>query len=240
MTCAHITDQLSAWVDGELATEAAHAVDTHLATCATCQARAHAMRALKHAIARLPSREPPPGAVQARLEALRFQHPRGRAHVAAWVMGAAAAVVMGAGALYVRGVARPPSRAFLEELVADHLRSVPESLPAEVASDSRVVVSRFFLDHVPFQPLAPLMPEARLLGGRLCRINGERSQLLFYTAEGQTLSLFISRAGSFEAARCDAVHEYHVCLRRAGDLRLTLVGALPADTLRRLLSTAVL
>ncbi|MBI3491690.1 MAG: zf-HC2 domain-containing protein [Acidobacteria bacterium] len=240
MTCAHITDHLSEWVDGELATEVAHAVDTHLATCASCQARAHSMRALKHAIARLPSRESPPGAVQARLEALRFQQSRRRANVAAWLMGAGAAVVIGVVALYVKGAAHPPSRQFLEDLVADHLRSVPESMPAEVASDSPVVVSRFFLERVPFQPLAPLMPEARLLGGRLCRLNGERSQLLFYAAEGQTLSLFISRAGSFEAARCDAVRDYYVCGRRSGELTLMLVGALPAETLQRLLSKAVL
>lgn len=85
MTCAQITEQLSAWVDDELSTDVAHAVDTHLATCASCQARAHSMRALKRAIARLRSRESPPGAVQARLEALRFQQPRWRAKVAPWL-----------------------------------------------------------------------------------------------------------------------------------------------------------
>lgn len=61
--------------------------------------------------------------------------------------------------------------------MADHARSIPDVMPAEVASDNPVVVSQFFAERVPVAPLAPRFPEARLLDRRLCLINGERSQL---------------------------------------------------------------
>src|SRR5262249_12218549 len=132
MTCRGAREQLSAWVDGELSPEAMHEGDERLAGCPNCGARASAMRALKHAVARLPSREAPPGAVQARVAALRFERPRHRrlASVVAALVSLAAVLAIA----FVLG-RRGPRQDHLtaDQLVADHLRSIAE--PVEIASD---------------------------------------------------------------------------------------------------------
>lgn len=236
MTCAELSEQVSAWVDGELAEDLAAAVERHLTQCATCRTRATSMRALKHAVAQLPSREEPPGAVRARVEALRFHSRRARAvRVVAWLATIAAGMAIALVALHVRGGLTPHDLA--EELVADHLRSVPDVMPAEVTSQNPDDVRRFFDERVSFPPLAPVLPGARLMGGRFCRINGAPSQLLFYETRGQTLSLFISPA-PLDTEGCEAARGNYVCGRKVGNLGLMLVGNLPSDTLRHLLAGA--
>jgi len=233
-------EHLSAWVDGELPQDLAAAVDGHLASCVSCRMQARSMRALKHAIAQLPSREAPPGAVRARVEALRFRSRRARAaRAVAWLASAVACVGIVWAAVHMRGGVPPSPHELAEELVADHLRSVPEMMPAEVTSQNPDDVRRFFDERVPFRPVAPVLPGARLLGGRLCRINGARSQLLFYETRGQTLSLFISPA-PLGAQGCEAARGNHICGRTVGRLALMLVGNLPSETLQRLLAEASL
>jgi anti-sigma factor RsiW len=237
MTCAEVREHLSARVDGQLPDDVAAAVERHLTECTTCRVHAASIRALKHAIAQLPSREEPPGAVRARVEALRFRRRRVRAtRVVAWLMTVAAGIVIAA-AFYMRGGMSPHD--VTEELVADHLRSVPEVMPAEVASQNPDDVRHFFHERVSFPPVTPLLPGARLMGGRLCRINGARSQLLFYQVRGRTLSLFVSPT-PLGTEQCEAARGNYVCGRRIGNLALTLVGDLPADTLRQLLADATM
>jgi anti-sigma factor RsiW len=238
MTCEEMREQVSAWVDGELPHDLSATVDDHLASCVSCRSRARSMRALKHAIAQLPSREEPPGAVRARVEALRFPSGRARAvRVVAWLAAIAAGIAIAVAAVHLRS--GMPTHDLAEELVADHLRSVPDVMPAEVASQNPDDVRRFFDERVSFRPLAPVLPGARLMGGRLCRINGARSQLLFYQLRGRTLSLFISRT-PLGTEQCEMARGNAVCGRTMGDLALTLVGDLPADTLRQLLAGAAL
>ncbi len=101
MTCPDMQEQMSAWVDGELPPDLTAAVDGHLASCVSCRMQARSMRALKHAIAQLPSREAPPGAVRARVEALRFQRRRaGAVRAAAWLASAVACVAIVMGIFY--------------------------------------------------------------------------------------------------------------------------------------------
>ncbi|MBI1872409.1 MAG: zf-HC2 domain-containing protein [Acidobacteria bacterium] len=240
MTCAQMREQLSAWVDGELPHDLTAAVDSHLASCVSCRTHARSMRALKHVIAQLPSREAPPGAVRARVEGLRFRSGRTRvARAVAWLASAVAAAALVWAAVQMRDRVPPSSHELAEELVADHLRSVPEVMPAEVTSQNPDDVRRFFAERVPFRPVAPVLPGARLLGGRLCRINGTRSQLLFYETHGQTLSLFISPA-PLDTEGCEAARGNHICGRMVGRLALMLVGNLPSETLQQLLADAAL
>jgi anti-sigma factor RsiW len=246
---------LSAYLDGVLPAEEREAVDAHLAVCDTCRRRLQTLRALRHAIARLPSRDEPPGAVRAHVDALRFTHrARWRRPVLWGSLVAAAALI--AVATAVRVLAPPPRMAheLADEFVIDHLKSVPDARPAEVVSNDPRQVRGFFAGHVAFSPVAPALPGTRLVGGRVCRIAGERGQLLFYRTEAQTqangrprgneqtgneqtLSLFVSTA-PFQAAGCDATRGHQVCGRTIGNLKLVLVGALPESTLSRLLENA--
>lgn len=226
-------DQISAHADGEQSAE----VDAHLNDCAECREWVAALRALKHAIGQLDGRDDVPGAVRARVEQLALHHrgARRRLRRAAWVGVACAAVgALAAGALWV---ARPAPLS--EELVADHLRSVPDRLPGEVVSEEPETVRAFFRDRVDFDPVVPSLPESRLLGGRSCTIRGQRVQLLFYERRRQTLSLFVF-GDRIQTDGCERHQGHEVCCHHAGDRTLMLVGPLPRGDLDRLVHEAVL
>ncbi len=235
MQCHEVTALLSPYLDGAppLAGEDA-TLEAHLSECAQCRGRLQSLRALKHAIARLPSREEPPGAVRAHVERLRLG--QGRYHRRRMLLLALAAMV-----LVVTGVAIHRDRhmaRLADDLVADHLSSVPEVRPAEIATDDRDAILRFFGTHVPFGAMVPTVPGAALLGARLCRIEGRRVELLFYRREDRTLSLFVIDS-PVTTSNCSEARGLHVCSRSLGDVAMLLVGELPADELRRLLDETV-
>jgi anti-sigma factor RsiW len=230
---------LSAGLDEALLDGESGRAHEHVATCRDCQMRADSFRALKHAVARLPSRETPPGAVRAHVESLALRGRRSSRFGTAvrWLL---AAGLLSAAALYVAVRRGPdgPGAQLAQELVADHLHSVPEAMPAEVMTEEPAEAVRFFSDRVPFQPVAPRLEGARLIGGRLCKIQGRRVQLLFYRAHpNETISLFVSDQ-DLGGAGCREERGLQVCSRRAGGLALLAVGGGTSDDLRRLLDSA--
>jgi anti-sigma factor RsiW len=86
--------------------------------------------------------------------------------------------------------------------------------------------------------VAPRLEGARLVGGRLCKIQGRRVQLLFYRAHAdETISLFVSDQDLGEPG-CREARGLQVCSRRADGLALLAVGGGPSEALRRLLDSA--
>ncbi len=238
MQCGQSTESLSLYLDNVLAPAERNAVASHLARCGTCRACMESLRAVKHAVARLPSQEEPPGAVRAHVEALRLdQRARRKWRIVAPAAAAAVLVVAVAATLLVRRGSHTAQLA--EDLIADHLSSVPDVKPAEIASSDRGDVARFFAEHLPFAAVVPELPGTQLLGARVCRIEGRRVELLFYRRENRTLSLFVTDS-PVDGGQCWAARGHHVCSRSNAELTLLLVGELPADELRRLLDESVL
>jgi anti-sigma factor RsiW len=240
MSCGEWLERISASVDDALPEGERKSLEGHLAACPECRGRLLSMRAVKHAVARLPSRETPPGAVRARVESLPFARVRSRRfRVFKWT--AAALVLLGAAwaalSLHQRG--ERPSAELAQALVDDHLRSVPEAMPAEVTTSDPQQVVRFFAGRVPFPPVAPLLPGSKLIGGRLCKLDGKRVELLFYGSGGRTLSLY-AFGGELGVRGCREARDHWVCGRRLGDLTLLLVGQASGVELRRLLDEATL
>jgi len=233
MSCDQSPELLSAYLDGALPSPEREPLEAHVSQCPACRSRLESLRAVKHALARLPSREAPPGAVRARVESLRFAHRTIRARVLAAVL---AAVVLGAAGLLLAHRLQAPTPTLTEELVGDHLRSVP-AMPTEVTSEDPQEVIAFFAGRVPFSPVAPVFPASRLVGGRLCQIEGRLVQLLFYDAKGEKLSLFVS-GGDLGEPGCREARGHHVCTRRVGGRSLVLVGKVPAQELLQLLDEA--
>src|SRR5262249_2996287 len=158
MTCQQATELHSSYVDGELEPRDRTEIEAHLAECASCRARVESTRRLKHAIARLAGSEEPPGAVRARIEALRF----GRASDSsvlkpAWMAGAALLLIAILAVVAVKN-SQSPSERLAENLVSDHLRWQAEVAPAQVASEDPERVKRFFEGRIPFTPIALCLP----------------------------------------------------------------------------------
>lgn len=233
MSCDPIRARISGYLDDELGVADAETVRAHLPGCSECRAELESLRALKHAIARLPGTEEPPGAIRAHVEAMRFDPPRLR-YRRFIVASAAAAVILLA--FYI-GRVQQPARQLTDDLVADHLHSVPEVRPAEVTSHDPKVIAAFFAGHLPFDAVVPRLSHANLIGGRLCKLDGRRVQLLFYNHAGQTLSLFVTDQQQPNDG-CESARGHSVCRRRQGDLTLFLVGVLPQAGLQSLLAEA--
>jgi anti-sigma factor RsiW len=237
--CSEWLELLSARLDDALPEEDQERTEGHLAGCRECRQRLASLRALKHAVARLPGREAPTGALRAHVEslALRGRRPP-RLGVALPVALALTLAVGSWGLVSLRRLRNPPSPQLADELAADHLHSVPEAMPAEVVTEDGEAAVRFFTGRLPFTPVAPRLEGARLIGGRLCRVRGRRVQLLFYRAEPTgTLSLFVSDQ-DLGAEGCREARGLQVCSRRTGGLTLLVVGGGPPDDLRRLIDSA--
>ena len=238
MSCAELTEAISAHLDAELTGSEAAAVEAHLTSCGDCRKRHDGFRALKHAVARLHGRVEPPEAVHARVEALRFRRAPAWGRFA-FAGSAAAAVLLATlvvGRLWTVVEEEDP---LPSELIADHLRSAPDVMPAEISSADRGEVARFFRAKVPFEPVVPRLGSAQLIGGRVCKIQGRKVQLLFYELGERKLSLYVSdRPTSMEKCHEDGGH--CVCGKQLAGLSLMLVGRGPESEMRQLLDEAVL
>ena len=237
--CGERLESLSAVLDGALAATERERTEAHVAACAECDGRLASLRALKHAVARLPSREEPPGSVRAHVEALALRGRGGFRLAVSLPVLLAAGLAAGTWALLTVGRApTEPAPQLADELAADHLHSVPEAMPAEVVTEDPETAIRFFSDRVPFAPVAPRLEGAHLIGGRLCRVQGRRVQLLFYRVDtGVTLSLFVSDQ-DLGSGGCREARGLHVCGRRARGLTLLAVASSPPEEVRRLLESA--
>lgn len=238
-TCGDWFEGLSASLDGALSETERGPIATHLEECRECQQRLRSLRALKHAVARLPSRETPPGAVRAHVESLVLRG-RGAARYALPLRAAlAAGLVVGTWAFVsLRHDRRSPSAELADALAGDHLHSVPEAMPAEVVTEDPRKAIEFFSNRLPFTPVAPRLEGVRLIGGRLCKVQGRRVELLFYRADSNaTLSLFVSDQALGDDG-CREARGLQVCGRRADGLTLLIVGGSPPEHLRLLLDRA--
>lgn len=234
MNCEVSIERLSPYLDGEAPPDERRAVEEHLAACSGCRRRTESLRALKHAVARLPAREVPPDSVRARIESLRLRSRKKSSAPRVMLRGALALGAMAAMAVVVLLSREPgPTERFADALAADHLESVPAAKPMQVASRDPVEVARFYEGKTPFPPFVPALPGADLLGGRSCKIEGRRVELLFYESSGTILSLFVS--DQVLASGCREARGLAVCTRMSGDLSLSLVGDLPIDRAEALL-----
>jgi len=242
MNCEQVSELVSPFVDEELASSERSGIDAHLAGCASCLQHVASARSLKHAIARLESRDEPPGAVRARVEALRFESsgfwavPYKRR-----LLAVAAGIGLLTAALFAIRRHQNPALPFAEELVSDYVRSLPEVRPAEVASNDPREVIRFFSGKTPFAPVVPAVPAAQLVGGRLCSVAGRRVELLFY-AHGesrQSVALFVCDH-AVEDTGCREYRGHPVCSRRFGNLTILATGQVPGHILEQILREATL
>ena len=172
--------------------------------------------------------------VRARVEQLQLFARRQRWGPFRWTAAAAVILAVGGLARMVVSPLRTERRA--DELVADHLRSVPEVRPAEVSSGDPATVARFFAEHLSFPAVVPSLLGATLLGGRLCKLEGRRVELLFYRLDHRTLSLYVADQPVMPNG-CTASGGHHVCARSHHQLALVLVGELPAEHLELLLTS---
>lgn len=248
MNCNEVRRLLEADADGELDLVRHLEVQEHVRSCAACGEVAAAVQLRRNALrTTLPRFTAPIGladsiraAVQAEAPVAHMKEvPAGGARpsraviVPFWQLTSlAASVAIALTAGYSWGTHRADRNALLEEVIADHVRSLQVDHLTDVASTNQHTVKPWFAGKLDFSPpvvdLAPVGFE--LTGGRLEHIaNGPAAALVFHRRQ-HAINLFIwpSQRGAVPAVIGEH-NGFHVATWTQGDLRFLAISDIPAD-----------
>jgi anti-sigma factor RsiW len=191
VNCAVVDQDLDAYLDRELAPDAAQAIQEHLASCASCRARIAERQALGRLVRSAPYYSAP-DRLRARVAA-QTARSRMTPRLLTWAAAAAVIVAVGGGLTMVRSVtARHDS--LVDAVVEGHVRSLMADHLFDVESSDRHTVKPWFLGKLDFAP--PVVDLAStgfpLLGGRLDYLNGRPVAALVYRRQQHTINVFVS------------------------------------------------
>jgi anti-sigma factor RsiW len=230
-------EQLSVFIDGELPSSEAQAIQRHLADCHPCALRVLSATRLKAATARAAQRFTAPPETLARLTAqLRPQEPKRAARIypirsVGWAALAASLVFAGSliGWRQIR-----QANALSAELLDQHLATLSSGASPEVISTDRHTVKPWFQGKLPFSFNLPevLPADTTLMGGNLTYLDGQPAALLLFTVHKHEVSVFLTqRSASLNTTMLPGVRSgftMHSATTR--DLRIVAVGDLnPVD-----------
>jgi anti-sigma factor RsiW len=201
MSPAHenVRELLHAYTDGELDLANARETERHLQSCADCRAIQKAIRELRSAL----TSDAPGYLAPAHLRrnvraALRREAKSSRQTLSPWLMfatGAAfAAVIVGFALFQTMRAAR--SDAIVDQVVANHVRSLLAVQLVDVVSSDQHTVKPWFDGKIDFAPevhdlAAKGFP---LVGGRLDYLDGKTVAALVYQRNKHAINLFITPA----------------------------------------------
>jgi anti-sigma factor RsiW len=228
---------VQACFDAEVDAVATADIERHTAGCPECRALLEDLEATRILIRREAHYEHAPPVLRARITRLLDQEaaaqaPRpDRPRLPAWrtrpfwfgaIGGIGAAVAATTGFLLL--FAAVPD-AFLDELVAAHVRSLMPTHLTDVVSTDQHTVKPWFAGHADVSPVvADFTAQGyRLVGGRADYIDGKRVAVVVYEHGPHIINVFTwaSRRGS---ARLTTRNGYHVVFWAAGNLEYCAVS----------------
>ncbi len=198
MTCGFSLERVHAFVDGELAVEAALDAERHVLSCPSCAAEMRRARALGDALRGGGLAAAPPDTLESRIRLAIARDARASRRRAPGWLAVAAALVLGAALGFLAGPGRAPSAAGDAALVAAHARALAEGPLVQVEASDRHVVKPWFADKIDFSPKvrdfgAEGFP---LAGGRIDRVAGRKVAVLTYRHGRHVVDLFVEPASA--------------------------------------------
>lgn len=220
---------LQAYCDGELDPASALAFEQRMAADAALKAQYDKLIVLRNALRALPLDDEPPH-LQARID--KALHREGL-HQRHWSWQALAAAAM-IGAIFASTVMLAMDRynarqQTVQQVVANHIRSLLAPQPFDVASSDRHTVKPWFTTRIPESPqVVDLASQGfPLAGGRVDVIGREPVATIVYRHAAHTVSLTTLRPGqSIPAA---TIAGYNVRSWSDGDFTYVAVSDLPAE-----------
>lgn len=193
--CTKTTEELSAYIDGEVSPEEELLLRRHLDRCPTCQQTLTLFSALKDTVASAVEVYPLPHALRVvlkeRPQSLRWPLFSWTPFLKGGLIAALVLFAFIAGAGLVRQRRSPqPEDLLASTLVAQHQSVSPEADELGISSEDPDVVAAWFQTQLSFPVRVPHLAEARLLGGRIKSLGGAPIALVSYEQEGARLSLF--------------------------------------------------
>jgi len=191
MTCQDFLARLHPYVDGELSVDETAAATQHAAECWNCGTRLRNEQAFRELLQRQPQEAASAefrARVMARLRAERGRRLRRPWLIAPIVAGTVAAIVI---MLVTFTVSR---RALLvDDLVDKHNVYAQVDHPAELATDDRPAIERWFVQRAELRIVVPdySLAGIRLLGARLTETHERKTAYLLYEKGSTLLSVFM-------------------------------------------------
>ena len=254
------SEQLTAFVDGELSSSEVHGMQQHLADCHLCALRALFATQLKAATASAGQRFAAPPEALARLTAqlrsqeskldsqepkLRSQEPKSTARLypfraIAWTALAASLVLV---VSLIGWRQTRQANALSAELLDQHLAALSSGASPEVISTDRHTVKPWFQGKLPFSFNLPdaLPADTTLKGANFTYLNGQPAALLLFTIHKHEVSVFLTqRSGTAIATTPSGIRSgFNIHYASTRDLRIVAVSDVNPGDLERLLSALV-
>lgn len=184
-SCPGRLEEVSAFLDGELASDEELEFRRHVDTCDVCAAwRAH-LEALSRGVAASLGRERAPRTLAHRVE--RLQPPAWRRRAGAGVAAAAVLVV----AVLLLGRTGGGDAAAIQ-LIGDHRRLVSGETALAVPSSDPSEVAQGLSARLPFRVAVAEVTGASLRGGQDCSLAQGRAAYVQYERGGERVSVFVA------------------------------------------------
>ena len=193
----NIRELLHAYVDGELDLANTRETDRHLQRCADCRGTERAIRELRSALTSDATAYRAPAHLRKNVRAaLRREAKSSRQTLSPWLMfatGAAfAAVILGFALFQTTRATR--TNAIIDQVVANHVRSLLAVQLVDVVSSDQHTVKPWFDGKIDFAPeVRDLSANGfPLVGGRLDYLDGKTVATLVYQRNKHPINLFVT------------------------------------------------
>jgi anti-sigma factor RsiW len=195
----NIRELIDAYVDGELDLANARETERHLKTCADCRGMEKVIRELRAAMTKDAPAYRAPAHLRKRVRsALRREAKSTQQLLSPWLMfasGAAFAAVLVAAVLF-QTIRTARSNTIVDQIVANHVRSLLAAHLVDVASSDQHTVKPWFDGKIDFAPAVRDLSANGypLIGGRLDYLDGKTVVALVYQRNKHPINLFITPA----------------------------------------------
>jgi len=201
MSTAHerIRELLHAYVDGELDLANARETERHLRSCADCRGTEKAIRELRSALTSEATAYRAPAHLRRKVRAaLRREAKSSRQILSPWLTfatGAAFAAIL-LGFVFFQTTRAARTNAIVDQVVANHVRSLLAAQLVDVVSSDQHAVKPWFDGKIDFAPeVRDLSTDGfPLVGGRLDYLDGKTVAALVYQRNKHPINLFITPA----------------------------------------------
>ena len=234
----NIRELLHAYVDGELDLANTRETERHLQSCADCRGTERAIRELRSALTSDATAYRAPTHLRKNVRAaLRREAKSSRQTLSPWLMfatGAAfAAVILGFALFQTTRATR--TNAVVDQVVANHVRSLLAAQLVDVVSSDQHTVKPWFQGKVDFSPPVPDLTGHgfTLVGGRVDHVAGQPVAALVYKRRLHVIHVFVwpasDSARPTDARTVRGFHELHWTTR---DLSVWAVSDVNEDDLK--------